>query len=105
MTDTPTYPIVDKALVAPAKCLVSGDIDGPFVDLGIRIPYVDPYAYLHTSVAEQIGLSVDMVPRREVDAIEERLAALEAESAELREFAAAIQGMQDAEARLEAVAS
>lgn len=72
------YPIIERARQAPNKCLVSADIDGPFVDLGCWVPDTPigstPYAYLHVSVAEKVGRSVGMVSGDEVAALKRQLA-------------------------------
>lgn len=64
--------IVDKATQAPAKCALTGDIDGPFIDTGCWLPEVDPYIYLHVPIVEQMARDLlGMVPEKEVAELEE----------------------------------
>lgn len=73
--------IVERAENAPGQCLVSQDIEGPFIDTGNWAPWVEPYVYLSASYVE--GLARDllgMVPASEVEALR---AAIEAQGVEL----------------------
>ena len=94
------YEILDRAPNFPARCLVSGDIDGPFIDLGGSAPYIEPYMYIHVSVGEQIGRALDMVPRAEVDELLTRVAELEHKYAALDRYREAVEAVQGAEKEL-----
>lgn len=66
--------IVDKAFHAPGMCVVSRDIDGPFVDLETWTGLTDDaHLYLHVPVAEEIGRTVGMIPKGEVEALKRRV--------------------------------
>ena len=60
----------------PYACAVTGRDDGPCVDFAIDMEGVDPHLYLRLSVIEEAGKLIGMVPKAEVDAIEEALADL-----------------------------
>lgn len=62
--------IVTRAEQPPAKCAITGDIDGPFIDTGCWLPEADPYIYLHVPVVEQMARDLlGMVPEEEVTAL------------------------------------
>ena len=66
--------IVEKAEQPPAKCAVTGDIDGPFIDTGAWLPQVDPYIYLHVPLVEQMARDLlGMVPEKDVQALNDAL--------------------------------
>lgn len=76
----------------PAKCAVSGDIDGPFIDTGVRCDQVAPYIYLHVPVVEWYARELlEMVPRAEVEAMREQLASYAEKIANLERFVEAHQ--------------
>ena len=63
--------LVQRANKKPGKCIITGDIDGPFIDCGIR--YNDGgywnWIYLHTAWLEQMCTQfLDMVPRSDYEA-------------------------------------
>ena len=85
--------IVDRATNPPAKCAVTGDIDGPFIDTGSWCQNVDPYIYLHVPWVEEVAWKLlDMIPKAEYEKLEERLEDLEIEIERLRH----IEDMADA---------
>lgn len=62
--------IVEKATQPPAKCIATGDIDGPFIDTECWAGEVDPYIYLHVPYVEQIARDLlGMVPEKDVQAL------------------------------------
>mgnify|MGYP001573556033 CR=1 FL=1 len=64
--------IVEKATQPPAKCIVTSDIDGPFIDTGAWAGEVDPYIYLHVPLVEQMARDLlGMVPEEEVASLRE----------------------------------
>lgn len=73
------YRIVERAEMPPGKCLLSGDIDGPFLDTRTYASEIDPYIYIHVPVAEKIGRSVGMVSGQKYENAQEKIAALTAE--------------------------
>ncbi len=98
------YPLVtpDDGLNAPGCCALTGDIDGPFVDLKRWIPYADPYAYIHEPFCHEIGRAVGMVEASEHEALKtevrertELLAEMMAELEDLREKVAAFQSVKE----------
>lgn len=64
-------------LKPPGWCVFTHDIDGPFLDTGININEIDPRGYVHVPFVEAMGRAVGMVPKYEVDALKERLDAME----------------------------
>jgi hypothetical protein len=67
--------VVDQALQPPAKCLVTGDTDGPFIDTGTWARQHDPYIYLHVPLIEYYARELlGMVSAEKVADLEERLA-------------------------------
>jgi hypothetical protein len=66
--------IVERAEIAPAKCAVTGDIDGPFIDTGSWCPNADPYIYLHVPYVEEIATKLlGMVSKKEVAKLEAKV--------------------------------
>lgn len=72
--------VTERAELNPAKCTVTGDIDGPFVDTGVDL---DPNTmnaslrwrvYLQTSWLKFIAeKELGMVPREQVEALARRV--------------------------------
>lgn len=55
--------VVEKAMLYPQTCAVTGWEDGPFVDMGVTIPAGRDFRlYLRTSVVEEAGEKTGMVP-------------------------------------------
>lgn len=77
MPPEPARPaIVQRAHFRPGKCEVTGDIDGPFVDCGIKKEHMGYWnrMYLHVPWVEQIARQLlGMVPRSEIEELKERL--------------------------------
>lgn len=90
--------IVENAAKPPGKCIVTGDIDGPFIDTGTYAGEIDPYIYLHAPYVEQLARELlGMVPASDVEKLQ----------ADLVEMAAKIEPLQrfvDAHAALDAAA-
>ena len=64
--------IVTRAEHHPAKCAVTGDIDGPFIDTEAWLPEADPRIYLHVPLVEQMARDLlGMVPEEDVAALRE----------------------------------
>lgn len=73
-----TPKIVEKANMPPAKCAVTGDIDGPFIDTGAWCANVDPYIYLHVPYVEQLARDLlGMVPKSEIEELRAKVEELE----------------------------
>lgn len=95
--------IVQSAPMPPAKCAISGDMEGPFIDTGVRVNHVSPYLYLHVPVVEWYARELlEMVPKADVDEIREQFEAQTDRIAELERFAEAhkvfseaVEGMQE----------
>ncbi len=67
------YKVVTKAVQPPGKCLLTGDIDGPFVDTGTWTGVTDAHMYFHVPAVEALGRTVGMVPREQVEELRRRL--------------------------------
>jgi hypothetical protein len=76
------YPrLVEHASQPPGKCIVTGDIDGPFIDTGRDM--VDPLnpnmvfrVYLHAPYVEQLARILGMVQGEDQIELEEQLESL-----------------------------
>jgi hypothetical protein len=108
VSDSP-FRLSEKLVHPPAKCLVTGDIDGPFVDFGSWgshnfEPYesYDPHVALSVGVVKEAGKLCGMVPREDVERLKERVEKAEAELEQVKAHAATIQRVLDAEAALAA---
>lgn len=75
-----SYPVVNKATRSPARCVVSGDIDGPFFDLG-TVRCINPRLYVHVPVIEACARQLGMVPVGELQQLRDRIAQLEPKAA------------------------
>ena len=74
--------LVQRAARPPGKCAVTGDIDGPFVDCGIKYENRGYWTrlYLHAPWVEQVGRDLlGMVPQDELEAVEDEKKVLEDE--------------------------
>ncbi|HEU5115588.1 MAG TPA: hypothetical protein VFT74_02825 [Isosphaeraceae bacterium] len=79
--------IVEQATQPPGQCLFSQDIQGPFIDTEVGLPWHGPYGYISVAYIEAIAQDLlGMVPRREVEALEERMTALGEELDRLNEL-------------------
>jgi hypothetical protein len=88
--------VVEKAYHAPGMCVVSRDIDGPFVDLETWTGLTDDaHLYLHVPVAEEIGRTVGMIPKGEVEGLQERVAELAEEIEKARRQIAAYEQLRE----------
>ncbi len=83
MPEVPVKPtVVNKARFRPGKCMVTGDIDGPFLDCGIwSTPNQEgERVYLQTAWVEQVAKwQLGMVPASEVEGLKEENAELRSE--------------------------
>ncbi len=71
--------VTEVAEHPPRKCAVTGRADGPFIDFQKIIGGPQPTAlYLHTLIVEEAAKKLGMVPAKEVDALREQFAELEA---------------------------
>jgi hypothetical protein len=75
--------LVDKAALYPARCMITGATEGPFVDL--ERENGDERLYVSLRVAESIGLAAGMGTRQAFDAMEEQLDSSEERVAELEQ--------------------
>jgi hypothetical protein len=91
--------LVDEAKRRPGKCLVSRDIEGPFIDTGCWAREHDPYLYLSVRWVEEVAKDLlGMVPAKEV---EERFAGLETQLTEQGKKLAALERFESAVAEYE----
>lgn len=84
---TTVAPFLTERPGPPGKCVVSGDIDGPFVDMGIRYENRNQYQRLliHAPIIEQVARDLlGLVPRSEIEALEDRAETAEQEAAALQ---------------------
>lgn len=59
--------IVEQAPMPPGQCLFSQDIDGPFIDTGVKAPWVSPYGYISVKYVEFLARELlNMIPGHEV---------------------------------------
>ena len=66
--------IVEKALLAPGQCVLTGDWEGPFIDTKRQILWADPHGYLQVAYVQELATSLlDMVPRAELEAAQEAI--------------------------------
>lgn len=93
--------VVEKGELAPGCCVLTGDIDGPFLDTGFVVNQetvgLFPRAYLHVPLVKQMGVAVGMVTREELNEsnrriheLEDELASAERELSEQQAFIDAI---------------
>jgi hypothetical protein len=75
--------VVQKGELAPGCCVLTGDIDGPFLDTGFVVNQetvgLFPRAYLHVPLVKQMGAAVGMVTHEELNRQNERIKELEDE--------------------------
>lgn len=91
--------LVEEAPNAPGQCLVSQDIDGPFIDAECWAPWRDPYVYLSARWVEEVARDVlDMVPRKEVEA---KIASLEEQLASYGETVSKLNRIAEVSSELE----
>lgn len=89
--------IVEKAELPPAKCAITGDIDGPFVDTESWLPEVDPRIYLHVPVVKQIARDLlGMVPEEDVQDLRDAVSHLSDMCEELQEQVKAYETIEQA---------
>lgn len=94
--------LVARAFKAPGSCIVTGDIDGPFVETQTDID--TGRIYLHAPWVEQVARDLlDMVPRSEIEALEAKVTELQARVENWHRLGESIEGKEKAEAELEAV--
>lgn len=93
--------IVENAVKPPGKCIVTGDIDGPFIDTGCYAGEIDPYVYLHVPYVEQAARELlGMVSKEEVEKLKADLAEMAAKIGPLQEFVDAHGALDEAAAKL-----
>lgn len=82
----------------PRKCLVSGSQEGVFVDFeATYTANCDPRVYLRAGIVERAAVELlGMVPKAEVDALKEQLAAAQARLAEFGERVEAFERFAEA---------
>lgn len=91
--------IVEKAEMHPAKCCVTGDIDGPFIDTGSWSDSIEPRIYLHVPLVEQYARDLlGMVPKTEVEKLEKKLKDLKERLKDLEKVEAAVDALNEFEA-------
>lgn len=69
--------LTDKAEMPPARCIVSGDTSGPFIDTHCYAAEIDPYIYLSANYVKEIARDLlGMVEKEKIEALEEQVEAL-----------------------------
>jgi translation elongation factor EF-Tu-like GTPase len=80
--------VVQKGELAPGCCVLTGDIDGPFLDTGFVVNQetvgLFPRAYLHVPLVKQMGVAVGMVTHEELNKSNERIRELQDELEQAR---------------------
>ena len=89
----------------PHVCLATGRDDGKFVDFEVDVSQIDPRLVLRASVVEEAGQLLGMVPQREVQALQDRVAAMDDEIASLKKIAGLVQAVETAEKELQGAAA
>ena len=96
--------IVDKSEVLnfPGVCVFTRDSEGPFLDtdtyLNARdLGGVDPYAYIHVQKVVDMGRVVGMVPKEDVERLQERVEKQDERVRELEALLDAYTTIKDAE--------
>ena len=97
--------IVDKeseVLNFPGVCIFTRDSEGPFLDtdtyLNAReLDGVDPYGYIHVQKVVDMGRVVGMVPKEDVERLQEQLKQYGEKVAELEKLLEAYTTIKDAE--------
>lgn len=93
--------VVQKAELQPGMCILTADIDGPFLDTGFvvnaELVGIAPRGYLHVPLVRQMGAAVGMVTHEELNKSNERIAELE------DELASANRDLMEAEAFANAI--
>lgn len=77
--------IPSKPLIGAQKCAITKrqkDSRG-FIHTGVILTDLDPEVFISAAAAEEMGKLIGMVPEKEVDALRERVKAMEEESAQL----------------------
>ena len=95
--------LVEQGHLPPGKCIATGDIDGPFIDTGCWANVVgQTRIYLHAPAVQFWAQELlEMVPKAEVDAMREQLAAYADRLAGLERFAEARQAFASAVEEIE----
>lgn len=104
--------IIDKkanpgeVLNFPGVCVFTRDSEGPFLDTGTylnarELDGVDPYAYIHVQKVVDMGRAVGMVPKEDVERLQEQVEAYAAKVDELRELLDAYTTIADASKKIE----
>lgn len=91
--------IVENAERVPARCLVTSEVDGPFIDTGTYAGEMDPYIYLSVSFITEVARDLlGMVPKKEVEDLTEQVNALKVKLDQMEKVDDAIKVIQEFEA-------
>jgi hypothetical protein len=91
--------LVDAATKPPGKCLLTGDMDGPFIDTERWANHVDPYIYIHAPTVEEMARDLlGMVPKSEVDDLRQQLDDYRDQIERLQRFVDAQEALDEAAA-------
>lgn len=70
--------VVEKAVLYPGTCAVTGKSRGPFVDTGVTIPPGKDYRiYIRAEMVREAAAKLDMVPAADLVAAHEEIERLE----------------------------
>lgn len=90
--------IVEKAEMPPARCLISGDFEGPFVDTQTYAAEVDPYIYLSVAYVKEVARDLlGMVDQKEVDELREQVNAMKVKMEKMKKVEDAVKVLEEFE--------
>lgn len=77
------FPLVEKPLAYPFKDIVNGTPEGPLFDLSVDVNNFDGVVYVKVEHIEEMAHMLGMITEAEANALNERIAELEAENEKL----------------------
>jgi hypothetical protein len=90
--------IVETAEKVPARCIVSSEIDGPFIDTGTYAGEMDPYIYLSVAYVTEVARDLlGMVPKQEVDDLNEQVNAMKVKLEQIEKVEDAVKVIREFE--------
>lgn len=90
--------IVETAERVPARCIVTSEIDGPFIDTGTYAGEMDPYIYLSVPYITEVARDLlGMVPKKEVDDLREQVNAMKVKLEKMEKVEDAVKVIQEFE--------
>lgn len=98
-----SYSIVQNATMGQAYCVISGTIDGPFIDTGTVCRTVEPYGYINVAVFKDIATkTLHMVDEETHSDVRGQVAELRAR---VRELEGELEGAAQVVAAIDAIES